>query len=201
MLHFEGKGIAQTCQGMHRRDFLSVGALSALGFTLPQYMAARAAGSVAKNRDERSCILIFNLGAPSQLDTLDMKPDAPAEVRGPFKPINTVAPEIQVSEILPQHAKIADRFSLVRSCYHTSAAVHDAGWQMMQTGRKFTGGVETPHIGAVVSYLQGRRSELPAHILLPEPMGRGGANLPNGQAGGFLGKSHEIGRASCRERV
>jgi hypothetical protein len=120
-----------------------------------------------------------------------MKPDAPAEIRGPFKPISTVSPDIQVSEILPRHAKIADRFSLVRSCYHTSAAVHDAGWQMMQTGRKFTGGVETPHMGAVASYLQGRRGDLPAHVLLPEPMGRGGANLPNGQAGGFLGKSHD----------
>jgi len=191
MLHFEGNGVAHTCQGMRRRDFLSVGALSAIGFSLPQYFAAQALGAVAKNHDQRSCILIFNLGAPSQLDTYDMKPDAPAEIRGPFQPIQTVSPEIQVSEILPRHADIADRFSLVRSCFHTSAAVHDAGWQMMQTGRKFVGGVETPHMGAVVSYLRGRRGDLPAHILLPEPMGRGGANLPNGQAGGFLGKSYD----------
>jgi len=191
MLHFEGKGFAHNCQGMRRRDFLSVGALSSLGFSLPQYFAAKAQGNVARNHDERSCILIFNLGAPSQLDTFDMKPDAPAEVRGPFKPISTASPEIQISEILPRHAEVADRFSLVRSCYHTSAAVHDSGWQMMQTGRKFVGGVETPHIGSVVSYLKGRRSDLPAHVLLPEPMGRGGANLPNGQAGGFLGKSHD----------
>ncbi len=191
MLHLEGNGVAHTCQGMHRRDFLSVGALSAIGFSLPQYFAAKAMGHTAPDRDERSCILIFNLGAPSQLDTLDMKPDAPAEIRGPFKPINTASPEIQVSEILPLHAKVADRFSLVRSCFHTSAAVHDAGWQMLQTGRKFVGGVETPHMGAVTSYLKGRRGELPAHVLLPEPMGRGGANLPNGQAGGFLGKSRD----------
>ncbi|MCA9231445.1 MAG: DUF1501 domain-containing protein [Planctomycetales bacterium] len=191
MLHFEGDGVAHMCQGMRRRDFLSVGALSAIGLSLPQYLAAKAAGDVASSHDDRSCILIFNLGAPSQLDTFDMKPAAPAEIRGPFKPINTASPEIQISEILPKHAAVADRFSLVRSCYHTSAAVHDAGWQMMQTGRKFTGGVETPHVGAVASYLKGRRGDLPAHVLLPEPMGRGGANLPNGQAGGFLGKSHD----------
>ena len=135
--------------------------------------------------------MIFNLGAPSQLDTFDLKPDAPAEVRGPFKPIKTASPEIEISEILPMHAKIADHFSLVRSCYHTSAAVHDAGWQMMQTGRQFTGGVETPHVGSVVDYLRGRRSDLPAHVVLPELMGRGGGGLPNGQAGGFLGKSHD----------
>jgi hypothetical protein len=135
--------------------------------------------------------MIFNLGAPSQLDTFDMKPDAPAEVRGPFKSIQTASPDIQISEILPKHAEIADKFSLVRSCYHTSAAVHDAGWQMMQTGRMFTGGVETPHVGAVVSYLRGRKTDLPPHVVLPQLMGRGGGNLPNGQAGGFLGKAHD----------
>ena len=59
---------------------------------------------------------------------------------------------------------------------------------MMQTGRQFAGGVETPHAGAVVSYLRGRRSDLPPFVVLPELMGRGGGNLPNGQAGGFLGQ-------------
>ena len=124
-------------------------------------------------------------------DTFDLKPDAPAEVRGPFKPIKTVSPEIQISEILPGHAKVADKFSLVRSCYHTSAAVHDAGWQMMQTGRQFAGGVNSPHAGAVMSYLRGRKTDLPPFVVLPEIMGRGGGNLPNGQAGGFLGKAHD----------
>jgi hypothetical protein len=120
-----------------------------------------------------------------------MKPDAPAEVRGPFKPIKTASPEIQISEILPRHAKVADKFSLVRSCYHTSAAVHDAGWQMMQTGRQFSGGVNYPHAGAAMSYLRGRKTDLPPFVVLPETMGRGGGNLPNGQAGGFLGKAHD----------
>lgn len=89
------------------------------------------------------------------------------------------------------HAKIADKFSLIRSCHHDGAAVHDAGWQMMQTGRRFTGGIQTPHCGAVASYLMGRRSDLPPFVVLPELMGRGGGNLPNGQAGGFLGKAHD----------
>ena len=120
-----------------------------------------------------------------------MKPDAPAEVRGPFKPIATSSPAIQVSEILPRHATIADKLSLVRSVHHKGAAVHDAGWQMMQTGRLFTGGVNTPHIGSVVSYLEGRETDLPPFVVLPELMGRGGGNLPNGQAGGFLGKAHD----------
>ena len=190
MLEFRGRGIATTCNGATRRDFLKVGALGAIGFSLADYFAAKAAGSVISDND-RSAIMIFNLGAPSQLDTFDMKPDAPAEIRGPFKPIQTASPDIQISEIFPLHAKIADRFSLVRSCHHTGAAVHDAGWQVMQTGRVFTGGVNTPHAGSVVSYLRGRKSDLPAFVVLPQTMGRGGGNLPNGQAGGFLGKSHD----------
>ncbi len=141
--------------------------------------------------DNRSCIMIFNLGGPSHIDLWDMKPDAPSEIRGPFKPIRTKSAEFELSELLPMHAKIADKFSLVRSCHHDGAAVHDAGWQMMQTGRRFSGGIHTPHAGAVASYLMGRKTDLPPFVVLPQVMGRGGGNLPNGQAGGFLGKSHD----------
>ncbi len=190
MLDLLGHGVATTCNGTTRRDFLKVGALGAIGFSLADYFAAKAAGSVTA-ADDRSVIMIFNLGAPSQLDTFDMKPDAPAEIRGPFKPISTASPNFQISEIFPLHAKIADKFSLVRSCHHGGAAVHDAGWQVMQTGRVFSGGVNTPHAGAVVSHLRGRKTDLPAFVVLPQTMGRGGGNLPNGQAGGFLGKSHD----------
>lgn len=190
MLNLTGRGKSHTCNGVTRRDFLQVGTLGAIGLGLPGYLAAKEAGAVDPTKDDRSCIMIFNLGAPSQLDTFDMKPNAPAEVRGPFNPISTKG-DFQVSEILPRHAEVADKFSIVRSCYHTAAAVHDAGWQMMQTGRQFTGGINYPHAGAVVQYLKGRRSDLPAHVVLPETMGRGGGNLPNGQAGGFLGKAYD----------
>ncbi len=190
MLEFIGKGKSHHCNGKTRRDFLRVGALSAFGLSLADYVWAKEQGAVKPGNDDKACIMIFNLGAPSQLDTFDMKPEAPAEVRGPFKPIATKG-EFQVSEILPMHARIADKFSIVRSCYHTSAAVHDAGWQMMQTGRQFTGGIETPHAGSVISFLKGRKSDLPPHVVLPELMGRGGGGLPNGQAGGFLGKSYD----------
>jgi len=191
MLKFEGEGTAHTCDGVTRRDFLQVGTLGAVGLSAAGYAQAKEQGQVAAGADDRSVIMIFNLGAPSHVDTWDMKPDAPAEIRGPFKPIATKSGEIQISEIFPRHAEVADRFSLVRSCYHTSAAVHDAGWQMMQTGRQFQGGVNTPHVGAVLSYLRGRRTDLPPFAILPELMGRGGGNLPNGQAGGFLGKAND----------
>ena len=190
MLNLTSRGTSHTCDGTSRRDFLQIGTLGAIGLGLPEWLAAEQAGAVDPEKDKRSCIMIFNLGAPSQIDTFDMKPEAPAEVRGPFKPISTQG-DFQISEILPKHAEVADKFSIVRSCYHTAAAVHDAGWQMMQTGRKFTGGVNYPHAGAVLQYMRGRRSDLPAHVVLPETMGRGGGNLPNGQAGGFLGKDYD----------
>ena len=178
-------------RGRSRRDFLQVGALGAVGLSLPQYARAAAEGKVRPGHEKRSCILIFNLGGPSHVDLWDMKPEAPAEIRGPFKPIRTKSDAFEISELLPRHATVADRFSLVRSCRHDGAAVHDAGWQMMQTGRRFTGGIHTPHAGSVADHLLGRRSDLPAFVVLPQLMGRGGGNLPNGQAGGFLGKAHD----------
>ncbi|MGE0652666.1 MAG: DUF1501 domain-containing protein, partial [Alphaproteobacteria bacterium] len=147
MLQLSGRGSAHTCDGVTRRDFLQAGSLSAIGLSLPMWMQLQAQGAVPPEQDNRSVIMIFNLGAPSQLDTWDMKPEASAEIRGPFKPIKTASAEFDISEIFPLHAKVADKFSLVRSCYHTAAAVHDTGHQMMQTGRLFNGGFNTPHAG------------------------------------------------------
>src|SRR3954471_20459896 len=191
MITFTGRGSTQTCDGVTRRDFLHAGALGALGLSLPHLFALKAQGAVKEGNDENSVIMIFNLGAPSQIDLFDPKPDASEEIRGPFKTIPTKSKEIQLTELLPLHAKIADKFSLVRSCYHTAAAVHDTGHQMMQTGRLFSGGVNTPHAGCALSYLRGRKTDLPAHVVLPEPMGPTGGNMPHGQEAGFLGKAYD----------
>ncbi|HVW38539.1 MAG TPA: DUF1501 domain-containing protein, partial [Pirellulales bacterium] len=191
MLELTGSGSTRTCDGVSRRDFLQAGALGAIGLTLPDLLAAQAQGAVKPEHDDRSVIMIFNLGAPSQLDTWDPKPEAPSEIRGPFKPIQTNAAGLEISEIFPKMAEHADKFSLVRSCFHTAAAVHDTGHQMMQTGRLFTGGINTPHAGCVLAYLRGRKTDLPAHVVLPEPMGRTGGNLPHGQDAGFLGKAYD----------
>lgn len=194
MLDLTGQGTAQTCSGVTRRDFLQAGTLGAAGLSLVhlQQLEARAAETgAAPGNANRSVIMIFNLGAPSQLDTFDPKPDAPLEIRGPFKDIATASSDIRISEILPRHAKLAKYFSLVRSVNDNAPAVHDVGWELMQTGRFFSGGINTPHAGAVASYLMGRRTDLPPFVVLPELMGAGGGNLPNGQAGGFLGKAYD----------
>ncbi len=190
MLRLTDVGTAHTCDGVSRRDFLQVGALGAIGLGLPELLAAREAGTISKEHDDRACIMIFNLGAPSQMDTFDPKPNAAAEIRGPFQPISTKG-DFQITEILPRHAQHADKFSIVRSCYHTAAAVHDTGHQMLQTGRLFAGGVNTPHAGCAVAYLRGRKTDLPASVILPEPMGSTGGNLPHGQDAGFLGKAYD----------
>ena len=191
MIKVTGNGSITTCDGITRRDFLQIGTLGALGLSLSKFAALQALGAVSASKQDQACIMIFNLGAPSQVDTFDMKPNAPAEIRGPFKPISTNNPDIQISEIFPLHAKLADKFSLVRTCYHTAAAVHDTGHQMMQTGRLFTGGINTPHAGCALEFLKGRKNELPAHVILPQAMGPTGGNLPHGQDAGFLGKAYD----------
>ncbi len=191
MLKLVDRASAHTCDGLTRRDFLQVGVLGAIGLSLADLEVAQARGRVRPGCENRSVIMIFNLGAPSHLDTWDMKPQAPAEVRGPFKPIPTKVPGVQISEIFPGHTKVAEHISWVRSCYHTAAAVHDTGHQMMQTGRLFTGGINTPHAGCVTAYLLGRRTDLPPFVILPEPMGPTGGQLPHGQDAGFLGKAYD----------
>ncbi|MBP3960819.1 DUF1501 domain-containing protein [Gemmata sp. G18] len=188
MIRLDADRPATFCDGLSRRDFLHAGAIAPLGLTLSELQRAKAANG--KDTDV-NCIMLFLVGGPSQLDTWDMKPNAPAEVRGPFKPIQTNAVGVQISEIFPKMAKHADKFSLIRSVYHTATAVHDTGHQMMQTGRLFTGGVEHPHIGCALGYLKGGRGELPAHVLLPKPIGRTGGNLPHGHTAGYLGKPHD----------
>src|SRR5229473_1328848 len=196
MLRMDADRSVSFCDGWSRRDFLHAGSLSMLGLTLPGWFSLRAltqpgspAGAV-RDKDV-NCIMLFLVGGPSHIDTWDPKPNAPAEIRGPFKPIDTAAPGMQITEIFPKMAKHGEKFSLIRSVYHTATAVHDTGHQMMQTGRLFTGGIEHPHMGCVLGYLKGQRGEVPAHVLIPKPIGRTGGNLPHGQNAGYLGKQYD----------
>jgi hypothetical protein len=190
MLRIDANKPVHFCDGLSRRDFLHAGALSLFGLSLTSLEQARAAMATAAAND-LNCIMLFLVGGPSQLDTWDMKPDAPAEVRGPFKPIDTNVAGIQISEIFPRLARNMDKVSLVRSVYHTATAVHDTGHQMMQTGRLFTGGIEHPHMGCVVSWKHGPRGDAPPHVLIPRPIGNTGGGMPHGQNAGYLGKTFD----------
>src|SRR5712692_2510966 len=148
------------CDGLTRRDFLHAGSLPFFGLTLTELLNLKALGGVNPNKDV-SCILLFLVGGPSQLDTWDMKPAAPAEIRGPYKPIPTNVAGIQVSEIFPRMAKHADKYALVRSVYFSGNPLHETGHQLMQTGQIFRAGLEYPHYGCVASFLKRTSGDIP----------------------------------------
>lgn len=193
MFRLDAEKPIRLCSGITRRDFLQAGALPLAGLALPSYLGMRAEAAATGTADshEVNCIVIFMLGGPSQLDTWDMKPDAPSEVRGPFRPIETNVSGIRISEIFPRMARHADKYALVRSAHHNAPAVHDTGHQLMQTGRLFAEGVEHPHVGAVLSHLRGSRDGAPSNVVLPTPIGATGGNMPHGQNAGYLGHQHE----------
>ena len=186
MFRLDAARPAHFCDGLTRRDFLHAGSLGMLGLS----MAAPIARAEPARRDV-NCIMLFLVGGPSQLDTWDPKPDAPEEVRGPFKPIDTAVPGVQISEVFPRTARIMDKVSLVRSLNYQGTAVHDVGHQMMQTGRGFSGGIEHPHVGCTLAKLAGPKGDSPPHVLLPRPIGSTGGNMPHGQSAGYLGKTFD----------
>jgi hypothetical protein len=190
MIRLDANRSVSFCDGLTRRDFLHAGALAPLGLGLTGFLQQTQATASRPDSDV-NCIMLFLVGGPSHIDTFDPKPGAPDEVRGPFKPIQSSVPGFQITEIFPRTALQAQHFSIVRSVYHTATAVHDTGHQMMQTGRLFSGGVEHPHVGCTLAYLKGQRGEVPAHVLLPRPIGRTGGNLPHGHSAGYLGKQYD----------
>ena len=190
MFRLDAEKSVHFCDGVTRRDFLHAGSLAFLGLSTALFFRLKAAGAVKSQKDV-NCIQLMLVGGPSQLDTWDMKPDAPASIRGPFKPIKSNVSGIEISEIFPRMAKHADKFALLRSMYHTAAAVHDTGCQMMQTGRLFQGGLESPNFGSVVRFEKGARGDMPPNVLLPYMIGQLGGNLPHGDTAGFLGKAYD----------
>src|SRR6202789_1971912 len=190
MFRLDAAKPAHFCDGVSRRDFLHAGSLGFLGLTMPHFFRLKAMGAVQPSKDV-NCIHLMLVGGPSQLDTWDMKPDAPASIRGPFKPIKTNVSGVEISEIFPRMATHADKFALLRSAYHTAAAVHDTGCQMMQTGRLFQGGLESPNYGSVLRFEKGAKGDMPPNVLLPYTIGQLGGNLPHGDTAGFLGKGYD----------
>ncbi len=189
MLQFENDKGVEFCDGLTRRDFLRAGVLSAgaVGLTLAELAQAK-----TDSARDLNCIILFLVGGPGHLDTFDLKPGAPAEVRGPFRPIHTRTPGVDVCEHFPRLAQRADRFALVRSVHHDEAPIHETGHQLMQTGRLFRGGLEQPHYGAVLSHLKGQREPgVPASVVLPSAVGNTGVSISHGQSAGYLDARHQ----------
>jgi hypothetical protein len=170
------------CDGIGRRDALRIGAAGFLGLGLLPLLRQRAAAAQSSGPKAKSCILIWLDGGPSHLETFDLKPDAPAEVRGPFQPISTKVAGIQISELLPRTAAITDKLAIVRSLT-SPLGEHGLANHYLLTGYKPSPVLQYPSYGAVVSKLLRERPILPPYIAIPESRATAGA--------GFLGNAHE----------
>jgi hypothetical protein len=159
-----------------RRDFIRVGSLSALGLGLTNFFALRAAAANASPAPKaKSCILIWLDGGPSHLETFDLKPDAPAEVRGPFRATKTNVAGVEICDLFGGLAQRMDRAAIVRSMT-SPLGEHNLGTHYMLTGYQPTPALEYPAIGSVVAHLDPAARTLPKHIAVPN-FGVGGKRI------------------------
>jgi hypothetical protein len=161
------------CDGMSRRSFLQLGIAGMASIGLPQLLRAQEASAAAGSaKKDTRVILIWLDGGPSHMDLYDLKPDAPAEYRGIWKPIRTKVPGFDISELFPKQAQVTDKFSIVRSLHHDTGD-HFAGGHRMLTAKDLgvsgaKSEIKFPGLGAIVSHQLGaRRSGLPAYVAVP----------------------------------
>jgi hypothetical protein len=191
---------SRLCDGLSRRELLRVGGLSTLGLSLPALLAAHEAGPALGGTFGRAknVLFLWLQGGPPQHETFDPKPDAPAEIRGEFKPIATNVPGIRICELLPRTAGIVDKLAIVRSlCTHSD--LHDASAYWVLTGYKYLGQqsrqispTDWPYLGSIIKMLKPSQ-KLPAFssVWLPDVMRLNDNVTPAGQTAGFLGKRWE----------
>jgi uncharacterized protein (DUF1501 family) len=163
------------CQGLRRRDFLQVGGAGLLGLTLADAFRADAAPRPGRRPPAaKACILIYLAGGPSQFETFDPKPNAPAGIRSPWGAVPTQVPGVRFSELVPMLARQADQFALVRALHHTHSLHHP--WPMM-TGTM----QQTTTYGAAVTFLKrGAADELPPYVHLGTKLSVGAGTLGAG---------------------
>jgi hypothetical protein len=186
-----GRSVRNYCDGVTRRQALRIGASGLIaGLSLPRLLELQAKASTVKPAPAQACIFIFLEGGPSQLDMWDMKPNAPAEVRGPFKPIRTSVPGTLICEHLPLCARAAHKYTIVRSHSHNDNG-HNTGYHYVMTGYKADfpdGNTRVPNnhlypsIGSIISRELGQRGTLPPYLNMPHMMAGGGP--------GFYGSEH-----------
>jgi hypothetical protein len=194
----EGLEVSPIVRPMSRRALLRVGGLGALGLTIPDLLRAEGERGVARaGKTIRSCILIFYYGGPSHLDTWDMKPGAPREVRGEFRPIATRVPGLHLSEHLPRTTRVADRLAIVRGMHHPMTNHNAAAFSALCGRNPIKGDLELlgndrndpPCLGSALSASLPEVGGLPVFVALPHVM-YNVVQLP-GQVAGFLGSAHD----------
>lgn len=188
MLTFPAASPARFCDGLSRRNFLQLGTLGLGGLTLAELLQLKARGAVSPRTGSKAVIYVYLWGGPSHIDTYDMKPDAPVEYRGEFRPIHTNVPGFDICELLPLQAQIADKLALVRNLKF-NPNFHDPV-ELFSGFRKPTeaGIAVRPDFGSVVSRLRGGSGprDLPTYIALDK---KAGFEYRNGPA--YLGQAHK----------
>jgi hypothetical protein len=190
-----------SCRGplrISRRELLQVGAIGLLGLDLPRLLRAEATSAHNLPARADSCILIFLNGGPSHLDMWDMKPEAPREIRGEFKPIATTVPGLQLSEHLPRLARLMHHATLIRSVHHSVNNSHAAAVYAGLTGhdRGEQGGgakpTDYPAIGSVLALCRPPRQPVVPFVSMPYITAEGAGGPPQpGFFGGWLGRTYD----------
>lgn len=181
MLSIFGRG-TKLCDGITRREMLRVGALAFGGLTLADVLRLRAANPSGNVARAKSVIMIWLRGGASHIDSYDMKPDAPVEIRGEFKPIRTNVPGIQICEHMPKHAQMMDKLAVIRGIKSNDLGDHTPHYIL--TGFPDRG--RRPVIGSIVSYLKPRTDGLPPYVsLMYKPPG-----LYDNEGPTYVGPAH-----------
>jgi uncharacterized protein (DUF1501 family) len=204
----------RVCSGLTRRELLRAGGAGLLGLSLPGVLAAEESAPAFSHGRARSVIFLFLFGGPSQLETFDMKPDAPSGIRGPFRPIASRTAGLRICEHLPQLARASNKFCVVRTVTHRHND-HNAS-HYIQTGHPWprvaangqdvnASDKDWPAMGSVVEYLAqhapGRpASRLPAYIYLPNRLGHMQGYDRTGQYAGWLGRAYNALATDIRKR-
>ena len=171
MLRVQAGQTGRYCDGISRRSFVQLGVAGMASVGLGDVLRARD-GAASSNKSKTSAILIWLDGGPGHMDMYDMKPEAPVEYRGIWRPIPTNVPGFEVTELFPRQAKIADKFSIVRSLYHNTGD-HFAGGHRMLTSKNMgvSGGntaTKFPSLGSLVAYQRRQRaSTVPPYVSVP----------------------------------
>ncbi len=162
---------SRICRGPSRRSLLRAGMLTAFGLGLDDLFRLQSLGAGVggiKPTKVKHCILIWMAGGPSHIDTFDPKPDAPSDIKGEFKPIDTAVPGLKISEVFPKLAKMMDRVTLVRSVTSPEAD-HDRAAHHLLTGYRPNPSLVYPSFGSVVSKtLENTRGALPPYVAMPD---------------------------------
>lgn len=160
------------CDGFGRRDFLKVGVIGASGLSLSQYLQAAESSKVPGGK-ATSGIFINLGGGPTHMDTFDLKPNAPEEYRGEFKPMKTNVSGVEISEHLPKLAGVMDKFAILRGVSHSIAA-HDLGTEYVNSGNRPIPSLEYPGYGAVMTKEKQAAADLPPFVAIPNSRQRAG---------------------------